>query len=78
LFDGITEDAKNAFQFAVDIVNTKKTARNREKFEAIAETVQYGNEFESSKSLCKLLKVAGLGMENFGLIPNGMIKKSGT
>lgn len=58
LFDGITEDAKNAFQYAVDVVNSKKGGKFKGKFEAVAETVEFGNEFEASKSLCKILKVS--------------------
>ncbi|XP_062537416.1 glutamate receptor ionotropic, kainate 2 isoform X3 [Armigeres subalbatus] len=56
LFDGDTDDAMLAFQYAVEAVNNEKLAFSNYRLEAHPMTVKYGDQFDVSKKLCRLLK----------------------
>ncbi|XP_058444442.1 glutamate receptor ionotropic, kainate 2 isoform X2 [Malaya genurostris] len=56
LFDGDTDDASLAFQYAVEAVNNEKLSYSNYRLEAHPVTVKYGDEFDVSKKLCKLLR----------------------
>ncbi|XP_065092480.1 glutamate receptor ionotropic, kainate 2 isoform X2 [Ochlerotatus camptorhynchus] len=56
LFDGDTDDAMLAFQYAVEAVNNEKLAYSNYRLEAHPMTVKYGDQFDASKKLCRLLK----------------------
>uniref|UniRef100_A0A182PQM6 Uncharacterized protein n=1 Tax=Anopheles epiroticus TaxID=199890 RepID=A0A182PQM6_9DIPT len=56
LFDGATEDAELAFQYAVEAVNNEKLSYSNYQLEAQAVQVKYGDQFDVSKKLCRLLK----------------------
>uniref|UniRef100_A0A182SAI2 Uncharacterized protein n=1 Tax=Anopheles maculatus TaxID=74869 RepID=A0A182SAI2_9DIPT len=58
LFDGATEDAELAFQYAVEAVNNEKLSYSNYQLEAQAVQVKYGDQFDVSKKLCRLLKVS--------------------
>ncbi|XP_055610691.1 glutamate receptor ionotropic, kainate 2 isoform X2 [Uranotaenia lowii] len=56
LFDGDTDDASLAFQYAVEAVNNEKLSYSNYRLEAQSVGVKYGDGFDVSKKLCKLLK----------------------
>ncbi|XP_055615442.1 glutamate receptor ionotropic, kainate 2 isoform X2 [Toxorhynchites rutilus septentrionalis] len=56
LFDGDTDDASLAFQYAVEAVNNEQLSYSNYRLEAHPVTVKYGDQFDASKKLCKLLK----------------------
>jgi ionotropic glutamate receptor len=57
LFDATTNDAQLIFEYAVKQVNNAIGGKSGGKLEAMAVNVSYGDEFEVSQKLCKLLKV---------------------
>ncbi|XP_055535887.1 glutamate receptor ionotropic, kainate 2-like isoform X2 [Wyeomyia smithii] len=56
LFDGDTDDASLAFQYAVEAVNNEKLSYSNYRLEAHPVTVKFGDQFDVSKKLCKLMK----------------------
>ncbi|XP_058127389.1 glutamate receptor ionotropic, kainate 2-like [Anopheles ziemanni] len=62
LFDSAQEDAELAFQYAVEAVNNEKLSYSNYQLEAQAVRVKYGDQFDVSKKLCRLLTkgVAGI------------------
>uniref|UniRef100_A0A182K4K3 Uncharacterized protein n=1 Tax=Anopheles christyi TaxID=43041 RepID=A0A182K4K3_9DIPT len=62
LFDGATEDAELAFQYAVEAVNNEKLSYSNYQLEAQAVQVKYGDQFDVSKKLCRLLKTGVAGI----------------
>ncbi|XP_049301470.1 glutamate receptor ionotropic, kainate 2-like isoform X3 [Anopheles funestus] len=62
LFDGATEDAELAFQYAVEAVNNEKLSYSNYQLEAQAVQVKYGDQFDVSKKLCQLLKTGVAGI----------------
>lgn len=55
LFDEPTDDVELAFKYAINGVN--ELNNNLTNFEALTMRVEYGNQFETSKKLCAMLKV---------------------
>lgn len=64
LFDGDTDDAELAFQYAVEAVNNEKLSYSNYQLEAQAVQVKYGDQFDVSKKLCRLLKVRSSSKSN--------------
>uniref|UniRef100_A0A903WSY6 Uncharacterized protein n=1 Tax=Anopheles gambiae TaxID=7165 RepID=A0A903WSY6_ANOGA len=62
LFDGATEDVELAFQYAVEAVNNEKLSYSNYQLEAQAVQVKYGDQFDASKKLCRLLKTGVAGI----------------
>uniref|UniRef100_A0A182TZ79 Uncharacterized protein n=1 Tax=Anopheles melas TaxID=34690 RepID=A0A182TZ79_9DIPT len=62
LFDGATEDVELAFQYAVEAVNNEKLSYANYQLEAQAVQVKYGDQFDASKKLCRLLKTGVAGI----------------
>uniref|UniRef100_A0A182HTL3 Ionotropic glutamate receptor C-terminal domain-containing protein n=1 Tax=Anopheles arabiensis TaxID=7173 RepID=A0A182HTL3_ANOAR len=62
LFDGDTDDAELAFQYAVEAVNNEKLSYSNYQLEAQAVQVKYGDQFDVSKKLCRLLKTGVAGI----------------
>lgn len=57
LFDEPTVDAELAFQFGVDAVNNQQYDAFESMFEAITMRIEYSDQFDASKKLCRLIKV---------------------
>lgn len=60
MFDEYTNDAEWAFQYAVEVVNNERYNMTDNSFESISMRVDYGNQFDASKKLCRLLKVRSI------------------
>lgn len=58
LFDSDTDDVSLAFQYAVEAVNNEKLSYSNYRLEAVPVTVKYGDQFDVSKKLCKVLRVS--------------------
>ncbi|XP_039445715.1 glutamate receptor ionotropic, kainate 2 isoform X2 [Culex pipiens pallens] len=56
LFDSDTDDVSLAFQYAVEAVNNEKLSYSNYRLEAVPVTVKYGDQFDVSKKLCKVLR----------------------
>lgn len=69
LFDGATEDVELAFQYAVEAVNNEKLSYSNYQLEAQAVQVKYGDQFDASKKLCRLLKVSKRRHEQYNDCP---------
>lgn len=57
LFDEQTTDAEWAFQYAVEAINNQRYNMTDGTLETTTVRVNYGDQFDASKKLCRLLKV---------------------
>lgn len=57
LFDSETDDAELVFQYAIEAVNNEYSDDLQRQFEAQTVKLKFGNEFQVSQKLCRLLKV---------------------
>jgi len=61
LFDETTEDAENVLKYAVEIMNNMRDPSDG-VLEAITKRIEYGNVFDASKNLCKLMNKGIMGL----------------
>ncbi len=58
LFDEASGDPQVAFQLGIESVNNQRQDSSQPVFEGVDHVVKYGDHFEASKKLCKILKVS--------------------
>jgi hypothetical protein len=72
LFDDTTADAENVFKYATQIMNNQ---RNKEdgQLQAMTKRIEYGNVFQASNSLCKLMSSGVMGILHAPLAANSAL-----
>jgi ionotropic glutamate receptor len=61
LFDDKSEDAELVFKYAVQIMNNQRSSEEG-RLQAITKRIEYGNEFQASKAVCRLMRKGVMGI----------------
>lgn len=72
LFDDASEDAELVFKYATEIMNNQRSSEDG-YLQAITKRIDYGNEFQASASLCKLMRAGVTGILHGPLSANSAI-----